>query len=222
MEMLSPPRFSRGGEMVFRRVVRPAKRENFFFAQVGLSVNALIERKRDRCGLSEETEITRKLLLKRQQELDEKRDNATTEAQRLMAIAEEANDESIRIGRALAALDPPQTISAAEILLGRNPNPLASRPPLLSGYNALSGPLFGSLSADDVSIKGLVTSAFKTNRGFGLYGATSQELRDYIKDAFDRDIPGTSLSPTLSRMRSDDHVLRGPNNEGRWFYVGSS
>src|SRR5580700_2184570 len=99
MEMLSPPRFSRGGEMVFRRVVRPAKRENFFFARVGLSVNALIERKRDRCGLSEETEITRKLLLKRQQELDEKRDDATTEAQRLMAIAEEANDESIRIGR---------------------------------------------------------------------------------------------------------------------------
>ena len=66
-----------------------------------------------------------------------------------------------------------------------------------------------------LQIRNLVTSAFKGSRPFRMYGATTQEIRDFIKDNFGRDIDRASLSPTLSRMR-DESNIKGPDNSNKW------
>jgi hypothetical protein len=48
-----------------------------------------------------------------------------------------------------------------------------------------------------------------------MYGATTMEIRDFIKDNFGRDIDRASLSPTLSRMRDEGH-LKGPDSGNKW------
>jgi len=79
----------------------------------------------------------------------------------------------------------------------------------LRSLNALN-----AFAAENASIKELVLSAFKSNRQFRFYGATSNEIREFIKDAFNREIARESLSPTLSRMRDDKLVELSPG--GHW------
>ena len=92
--------------------------------------------------------------------------------------------------------------------------------PFGSGSFAKSG---NALSTETLSIKELIRLAFCSNRQFMSEGATSNELRDFIKDAFARDIDRTSLSPQLSRLKEDGIITLagapGSLYAGKWRLV---
>jgi len=64
------------------------------------------------------------------------------------------------------------------------------------------------------SIKELVVLALKSKRKFRWNGASASDIRDFIKDAFGRDIERASLSPQLSRLRHEG-ILK-LSNDGTW------
>jgi hypothetical protein len=70
------------------------------------------------------------------------------------------------------------------------------------------------LAAQVLSIKEMVLSVLRAGKRFRLYGATASQIRDAIKDNFNRDIARESLSPTLSRMRDDGLIEQAPG--GHW------
>lgn len=80
--------------------------------------------------------------------------------------------------------------------------------------SASSNPLLPSRSNpyDRASIKQLILMALETS-ACRVYGATANEIRDFIRDAYGRDIERTSLSPQLSRLREDGFI---DLHEGRW------
>jgi hypothetical protein len=155
--------------------------------------------------LSEEL-TTRQFLERREKGLREKLASAEAVVAKLQEEWEEAK-------RALDAIaEPERNQSVLSSLLEPAINPL------LGGFGTSPlGQSFlgGILSPDDLSIRNLVTSAFKGSRPFRMYGATTQQIRDFIKDNFGRDIDRASLSPTLSRMRDEGH-LKGPDNSNKW------
>lgn len=63
------------------------------------------------------------------------------------------------------------------------------------------------------TIKELVLKALQSE--FAEKGATSSEMRHFIRDVYGRDISPTSLSPQLSRLRTDG--LLKQKGEDRWF-----
>ncbi len=76
----------------------------------------------------------------------------------------------------------------------------------LKPVNALTAPL--------ASIKEMVIAIFEGNKRFRLYGATSAQIREAIKDVFNRDVARESLSPTLSRMRDEELIEQASG--GNW------
>jgi hypothetical protein len=183
------------------------------------------------------SEDTRQFLERKQSELTSKLEALLDEAQKI-------NNELQGVRRALAAFDAPPRSARNALAGGIAPATTAlSGGGIISGLGALSNfggggvsplteprgladVLFGgtppaaAVPAEDITIKGLVTSAFRTCDDFLNNGASTADLKEYIRVSFDRDIDRASLSPTLSRMRSDG-VLRGPDDEGRWHYAGS-
>jgi hypothetical protein len=157
--------------------------------------------------LSEEL-TTRQFLERRENELRERLASAEATVAKLQQEWEEAR-------RALDAIAQPERNQSA-LLAPWMPGPGPLGPLTGLSPSPLGSSLLGSiLTPDDLSIRNLVTSAFKGSRPFRMYGATTQEIRDFIKDNFGRDIDRASLSPTLSRMRDEGH-LKGPDNSNKW------
>jgi hypothetical protein len=70
------------------------------------------------------------------------------------------------------------------------------------------------LTSPNLSIKEMVLGLLRGNKRFRLYGATATQIRDAIKDTFNRDVARESLSPTLSRMRDEGLIDQAPG--GHW------
>lgn len=64
-----------------------------------------------------------------------------------------------------------------------------------------------------LTIKGLVMQAFKDNEKFRQRGVTAGEIREFIRDAYGRDIDRASLSPQISRLFQDNLLF---SVEGTW------
>lgn len=63
------------------------------------------------------------------------------------------------------------------------------------------------------TIKQLIIMALEQNVPFRRYGATTGELRRYIKDEYDKVYEVTSLSPQLSRLKDEGAV---EFRDGKW------
>lgn len=130
-------------------------------------------------------------------------------------------DEIRRARNSLDAIQSPSSAipSPANALLGSGPlaprsefsNALASAIPPRPALSS-SSPLLVS-SDDQPTIKVLVVNVLATSPEFRRYGATTAELRERLKNMFDRDVETSSLSPQLSRLR-EDGVLSLEN--GKW------
>lgn len=64
------------------------------------------------------------------------------------------------------------------------------------------------------SIRSLIIQAMLAKPQFLTHGATAPELREFIRDAYGREIERTSLSPQLSRLKDDG--LLALTTEGVW------
>jgi len=69
----------------------------------------------------------------------------------------------------------------------------------------------------DTTIKVLIMRAMWA--GFREKGATAPEVRQFIIDAYGRDIDRTSISPQLSRLKADGQLKQklDENKEEKWF-----
>ncbi len=64
------------------------------------------------------------------------------------------------------------------------------------------------------SIRSLIIQAMLAKPQFLANGATAPELREFIRDAYGREIERTSLSPQLSRLKDDG--LLALTTDGVW------
>ena len=81
---------------------------------------------------------------------------------------------------------------------------------------AMSFPVGIELLTEPKTIKEMALHLLENDVSFRRYGATSGELRDAILSSFRKDIPITSLSPQLSRLR-DEKQIWAQNN--RWKFL---
>jgi hypothetical protein len=84
----------------------------------------------------------------------------------------------------------------------------------LPANNQLTNALIGTaLQSNPPTIKDMILKALWS--GFRETGATQAALRQFIKDAYGRDIDRTSLSPQIARLR-DEGLLKQKGGEDNW------
>jgi hypothetical protein len=135
-------------------------------------------------GSQQPSETLREFLIRREREL-------THRLSALQAELGPVEAELAQIRRARTAVDTAPTLS------GLNSN---AAPP--TGFDYV-GPLLELLdtkSPSEMTIKQLVIRAFTAQFR---KGATPAQLREFIRDAYGRDIERGSLSPQLSRMKAE-------------------
>jgi hypothetical protein len=78
-----------------------------------------------------------------------------------------------------------------------------------------------------VSIKRLILLAFSDKREFRYYGAKASQIREFIRDAYGRDIDRATLSPQITRLQRDGlikadggGVWRLAERPGVWRFKG--
>jgi hypothetical protein len=168
----------------------------------------------------EEEEDLRTLLQRRERQAINRREY-------IRAKGEELDEELAEIWTAMRALGlPTMEEPSISTFSGTNESEsgLGSILEPYRGGNALSGLLGSSippsplttnpLTSLTLSIKEMVLGLLRGNKRFRLYGATATQIRDAIKDTFDRDVARESLSPTLSRMRDEGLIEQAPG--GHW------
>jgi hypothetical protein len=69
------------------------------------------------------------------------------------------------------------------------------------------------------SIKQLILAAFSDKPEFRAHGAKASQIREFIRDAYGRDIDRATLSPQLSRLFSDRII--GRRDDHYWFLLNN-
>jgi hypothetical protein len=153
-------------------------------------------------------EPLRAFITRRRRELQ----NQLTAARGTVAAIEIQLTELDRAEQALPPAAPPPNLFNIP-----PPNALDNIPPAISNAAALlasSGlteplmPIPGGY--ENMTIKQLVVKALHDNHPNGL---TTTELREFIRDAYSREIESNSLRPQLARLATEGMILRDPNTE---------
>ncbi len=143
-----------------------------------------------------EGETTRNLLIRREREL--------------MLQAQKLRDQLAPIERDLA------DIRRAKGALGMNVDPKPrTRLGTLDASNTIAG---GATLLSRLTIKGIAVKALDEH--FRGVGATTQELLDFVRDAWGQDIDRATLSAQLSRLNLDDGAI--VRSGKKWLLVPES
>ena len=113
--------------------------------------------------------------------------------------------------RALAAIGgSPLKLDEIPLIDWGHLEPANSLNSLLSGDDHSFHPKSGAMSIKRMTIDTIST----LGRLGAVEGVTSKEIRQFMKDAFDRTVERTSLSPQLTRLRDEGLIVS--DDVGRW------
>jgi hypothetical protein len=113
--------------------------------------------------------------------------------------------EALEMGTSHGLVPPSQAASLAALsaIASSSTSPYSTSASELSPYHR-------------VSIRQLILMALDQNSNFRNTGASANALREFIRDAYGRDIERTSFSPQLSRLRDEGFI---DSRDGNWFRI---